>query len=490
MQDRLGITSSQPLQLSASAEALAALTAIRDGLDHEAVRKVRVQVWLSFGTLLLVVAFLAWLTYKYGWDVMEPWTYFIGLAVAVGGYGYFVFTKKELSPGAIYEQLILTQKYELYRKFGFDLAAYESLSVNANCATTFPSQQALRISTEEVELSAKPREFDQQLENPTHVLGQTGVDKSASEIRASGIICREDVRITTLSVSHDGKYLSYGGFARRVSVFSLESLTYSEVTTHKETVRSVRFAPLRNAVASSTDDGVLQLNYLDEKEFRVIGRHGGAVYCLAFHPSGRLIASAGRDSFVKIWDIEKSPIQKNGSEPRSGGQPVQSFKHREGGVFSVDLDRTGNFLASCGEKGSVYIWNIEDRKPRKLIGFKETVFCVRFDPSSNLLASGGADSMVRVWDLSTGECTELLGHDGAVRWISFHPSGRLLASASKDRTIRLWELSTLKSWIMEGHTDYVYSVEFHPDGTRMYSAGGDGTIRSWDVPLAALSVII
>lgn len=316
-----------------------------------------------------------------------------------------------------------------------------------------------------------------------------GVSEGVNEIRTNGILYKEGERITTLSVSSDSRYLSYGGFARRILILSLETQAHSEVTTHKETVRCVRFAPLQNAVASSADDGTLQLDYPDEKEFRMIGRHDGPAYCIVFHPSGKLLASASRDSFANIWDIEKSPIQKQGSAPRSGGQPIQLFKHREGIVFAVDFDLTGNLLATCGEKGAAYIWNVETRKPYKLSGFQKTVFCIRFDPSGRLLAGGGADSTVRVWDTRTGECKLLSGHEGAVRWVSFHPSGRMIASASKDRTIRLWDLVNLKSWIMEGHTDYIYSVEFLPEGTRMFSAGGDGTVRVWDVPQAALSLI-
>jgi hypothetical protein len=63
---------------------------------------------------------------------MEPWTYFLDVFLVAVGYGYFALTNKELSPLAIYESLVTKRKQIVYRKFCFDLEAYENLQSKAN----------------------------------------------------------------------------------------------------------------------------------------------------------------------------------------------------------------------------------------------------------------------------------------------------------------------------------------------------------------------
>ena len=109
-------------------DALAELTRIKDRLDLSSERHAKRRVWLSLVALLLVWGLLAYLTYKLGWGVMEPWTYFIGIASAAGAYGYFAYTQQEFSPRAIYEHMIESKKKQTYLDSGFNLEKYERLT--------------------------------------------------------------------------------------------------------------------------------------------------------------------------------------------------------------------------------------------------------------------------------------------------------------------------------------------------------------------------
>lgn len=75
---------------------------------------------LNFGVLVVVATGLALLTYKFGWDTMEPWTYFIGIGAVIGSYAYFALTQQEFSPKAIYERIVEKKKRELHQKFGLN----------------------------------------------------------------------------------------------------------------------------------------------------------------------------------------------------------------------------------------------------------------------------------------------------------------------------------------------------------------------------------
>src|SRR5262249_10979132 len=67
-------------------------------------------------------------------------------------------------------------------------------------------------------------------------------------------------------------------------------------------VSAVAFSPTESLLASAGSDGVLRL--WDTVTWRLRDdrpRHAGAVRALAFSPDGRLLASAGHDWTVRLW---------------------------------------------------------------------------------------------------------------------------------------------------------------------------------------------
>lgn len=94
------------------------LAKLKDVLDKDAEKKVKQKVWLFVVVTVsfwLLIIFLVW---RLGWDVMEPWTYVIGIPILLIEYLYFAFTQQQLSPQAIYEQLLKTEKQKKYRHYG------------------------------------------------------------------------------------------------------------------------------------------------------------------------------------------------------------------------------------------------------------------------------------------------------------------------------------------------------------------------------------
>ncbi|MDQ1591242.1 MAG: internalin [Pyrinomonadaceae bacterium] len=111
-----------------NAELLQVMTDMKSKLDANSERFARRCLLAPLGLLLAVGSILAYLIYKFTWDKMEPWTYFIGFVAVAGSYGYFAVTLKEFSPGAIYEHLIERKKLKNYADAGFDLDKYKRLA--------------------------------------------------------------------------------------------------------------------------------------------------------------------------------------------------------------------------------------------------------------------------------------------------------------------------------------------------------------------------
>jgi WD40 repeat protein/serine/threonine protein kinase len=165
--------------------------------------------------------------------------------------------------------------------------------------------------------------------------------------------------------------------------------------------------------------------------------------------------------------------------------------HRGWGITSAVVSPDGKLIASCGADSPIRIWDMATGAELKILrGHTEEVMSLAFSPDGKRIVSGSVDKTVRIWDIATEEeLMNLRGHDGAVWYVAFSPDGKLIASSSgslADNTIRIWDAqSGAELKVLRGH-ERVYSICFSPDSRRIASAGRNWGIRLWDVATGEL----
>lgn len=217
--------------------------------------------------------------------------------------------------------------------------------------------------------------------------------------------------------------------------------------------------------------------------------HTQAVETVAFSSDGSLLATAGSDGTVRLWDPATGlPIRAPFPSRVGPVDAVARPRDRDGHarpVVGLAFSPDGQLLASASTDMTVLLWNPATGRPVRepLVGHAGYVYAVAFSSEGRLLATASHDMTVLLWDPATGRPVgrPLVGHTGYVMAVAFSPDGWLLASSSTDGTVRLWHPATGRSLgePLVGHTGRVYAVAFSPDGQLLASVGSDQTVRLW-----------
>jgi WD40 repeat protein len=109
-------------------------------------------------------------------------------------------------------------------------------------------------------------------------------------------------------------------------------------------------------------------------------------------------------------------------------------------------------LAAAGDDGSVRLWDISQPSQaaaiggsRSLASLTSTVYQVTFSPDGSLLAASGEDGKVRLWQVTGPARPRLLatltGPQGIVYDVAFSPDGHTIATSDGDKSIWLWDIT-------------------------------------------------
>jgi WD40 repeat protein len=302
-------------------------------------------------------------------------------------------------------------------------------------------------------------------------------------------------KVNSLAFSPDGRLLASGNSDWGIRLWDVEKHEMvGEVCGHEGGINSVAFSRDGKQLVSGGDDGFIRFwtvdsllgstrrcDLMNSKSFRQIKGHKESVFSVAFSPDGKMLASNGGDSTVKLWNVE------DGVELYA--LPDQATYGKV--VFSPDGVRLALMSTEDPSVGDVVrVWNWSTRKiltilrnssPSLNVSGNTKVNAVAFSPDGSLFATGGGDSKVRLWRFSPVP-TSARERPGVDTSSALDPGGRLFAYGSETRTgtntftrfivVKDIETGQLRQLAAPEYADFSWShMIFSPDGRLLASIG-------------------
>lgn len=321
--------------------------------------------------------------------------------------------------------------------------------------------------------------------------------------------------LNSISFSPDGETIAVGTGYIDIELISSDCQSIRSLQHHGDDyaqaelgVHSVTFSPDGKIIASGGNDGTIKIQTIKGEMITRMTDHDSSIRSVVFSSDGQLLASASDDGTVKLW--------KKKAENAKKWKLLKTFQHSDPTwddwgylktVWSVAFSPDNQMIASAGHDGKIKLWNLNGKVIKVFSDGIVPVRSVDFSPDGKFIVSANGlekhyekeleylednhpDNMnnsINIWTINGKLITNLSGHSSSINSVKFSPIDQIIGSASYDTTVSIWSLKLIVDYQWKTYENSIGELGFSKDGllikTFSYSIDYLQYIKSkiWDV---------
>lgn len=251
----------------------------------------------------------------------------------------------------------------------------------------------------------------------------------------------------------------------------------------KDSVTAAAFAA-DGALEAFAKHGRIELRGADGRLVRTLKMAEGKINALHFSSDGAKLVAATGISGLKgeaiVFDTMSGEVLKT----------IGEGTHRDI-LFDAEFSPDGTLLATAGYDRDIHLWDFASGKLlRTMTAHNGAVFDLAFSPDGTVLASASGDATCKIWGVATGDRLDTLNQPEAEQYrVAFTPDSQHIIAAGADNRIRLWRFVSkavpkLNPLLQTkfGHEDDIVDLAVSLDGKQLVTTSADRSLKLWSLP--------
>lgn len=181
---------------------------------------------------------------------------------------------------------------------------------------------------------------------------------------------------------------------------------------------------------------------IDTSSFTLVQHTDAALNVKITKDSGKL-ATAGQDDKMLLWNVFDLQSMKAKSENGAYG----ICEGHTDSVVDVQFNHNDTMVATAGYDSQVIVWDVETGKQKLVLdGPGKEIEWIKWHPKGNVIFAGSADTTAWLWNVDDGTCMNVFsGHADAVNCGLYLANGKLLCTGSADESVIVWDVRSART---------------------------------------------
>nr|VDC88778.1 unnamed protein product [Brassica oleracea] len=198
--------------------------------------------------------------------------------------------------------------------------------------------------------------------------------------------------------------------------------------------------------------------------------HGHIITDVRFQPNSTQLATSSFDKTIKIWDVSKP------------GYFVRTISGHNAPVMSLDFHpKKTDLFCSCDTNNEIRFWSINSANCLRVLQAQGASTQVRFQPKLGQMLAAASENIVSIFDVEQYRGVHSFkGHSSSVHSICWNPTGELVASLSED-SVKVWSVGSGECiHELSSSGNKFHSCVYHPTYPNLLVIGGYQSLELWD----------